>query len=63
MAFNLDGSEAGSAHFENATEFVIGLEPGTYRLVAKRGDALCRDQTVTVTTDACESVTVGCDVM
>jgi len=57
----MDGTLVGGASFD-ARGFSIPVEPGTYRLTAKSGDASCRDQTVTVTADRYETVTIRCDI-
>jgi hypothetical protein len=61
-AFALDGTEAAGGHFPEGKGFSLPLEPGTYRLVSKSGDARCPAVTVTVVPDRYQTVRIHCSV-
>ena len=61
-AFTLDGAIRADSGFSEGKGFTLYLEPGTYRLVSKSGDARCPAVTVTVVADRFEIIRIRCAV-
>ncbi len=59
----IQGGHGSVARFPQGKGFSIPLPPGTYRLIGKSGDAVCRSRTVKVLPGRYTTVTIVCGVM
>jgi hypothetical protein len=61
-ALTPDGVNRAGSTFSEGEGFTLYLDPGTYRLVSKSGDAKCPEATVTVVADRFETIRIRCSV-
>jgi hypothetical protein len=57
-----DGRRVALSYFHEGQSYLLRLSPGTYRLVAKSGDAACPDSTVTIVARRFQTVDIRCSV-
>jgi hypothetical protein len=61
-AYTQDGRRVAISHWPEGQGYLLRLSPGTYRLVATSGDAMCPEITVTVIANQFETVPIRCSV-